>query len=94
VSGGGNGGAGRESQGPGGRNGWMDLGGKGLQRGRCSRCCDGSGSGGWQKREGVWRKNNICGENVKNAGEKKLGTSRGPHMSISDSNLNDSENGI
>ena len=26
---------------------------------------------GWRKREGVWRKNDICGENVKNAGEKK-----------------------
>jgi hypothetical protein len=25
---------------------------------------------GWRKREGVWRKNNIFGENVKNAGEK------------------------
>ena len=27
---------------------------------------------GWRKWEGVWRKNNICGENVKNAGEKKI----------------------
>ncbi len=32
----------------------------------------------WRKREGVWRKNNICGENVKNAGEKKLYYAPGP----------------
>ncbi len=27
---------------------------------------------GWRKKEVVWRKNDFCGENVKNAGEKKL----------------------
>ncbi len=27
---------------------------------------------GWRKREGVWRKYDVCGENVKNAGEKYI----------------------
>jgi hypothetical protein len=31
----------------------------------------------WQKREGVLRKNNICGENVKNAREKKIYHTKG-----------------
>jgi hypothetical protein len=26
----------------------------------------------WPKREGVWPKNAVCGQNVKNAGQKKI----------------------
>ena len=40
--------------------------------------CQKSERRGWRKGEGVWRKNNICGENVINAGEKKLYYCRDP----------------